>query len=82
MKKIKKIMAILGIVFLAGLYLSTIVFALIGSERSLTLLRASIYLTITVPVFLYAMMLVYRLLSHNSQNNHNESNNPLDDEQN
>lgn len=80
MKRFKKILALLGIIFLAGLYLSTIVFALIDSEYSLTLLKASIYLTITVPVVLYAMIMIYRLLANH--NNDKSKDNTLDNEQN
>ncbi|MDE6312422.1 MAG: hypothetical protein K2M46_02195 [Lachnospiraceae bacterium] len=69
MKKLKKIAAILGIVVLAGLYLSTLIFALMDSEKSLQLLQASIYLTITFPVVLYGIQLIYKLLH---KNHHNE----------
>ena len=69
MKKIRKILAILGIVVLAGLYLSTLVFALMDSEKSLQMLQGSLYLTITFPVVLYGIQLIWRLafsLSHQS----------------
>lgn len=62
MKKAKKIMAVLGIIILAGLYISTLVFALMDSEYSMKLLQASIYLTITFPVILYGIVLIYKLL--------------------
>lgn len=62
MKKLKKLLAILGIILLAGLYLSTLIFALMDSEESIKLLQASIYLTITFPVILYAISLIYKLL--------------------
>lgn len=62
MKKLKKIFAIIGIIVLAGLYLSTLIFALMDSEESIKLLQASIYLTITFPVILYAISLIYKLL--------------------
>lgn len=67
LKKVKKILALLGIVILAGLYLSTIVFALMDSEQSLKLLQASIYLTITFPVVLYGIELIYKLLHKNKE---------------
>ena len=62
MKKAKKIMAVLGIIILAGLYISTLVFALMDSEYSMKLLQVSIYLTITFPVILYGIVLIYKLL--------------------
>ena len=67
MKKIRKILAILGIVVLAGLYLSTLVFALMDSEKSLQMLQGSLYLTITFPVVLYGIQLIYKLLHKNQE---------------
>ena len=58
----KRILAILGVILLAGLYVSTLIFAFIGSELAFTLLKASILLTIIVPGLLYAMILVYNYL--------------------
>lgn len=62
MKKTKRILALAGALLLFSMYGMTIVFALIGSENSLKLLRASIACTVIVPVFLYAYILVYRVL--------------------
>ena len=42
MKKIKQILAILGCILLVGLYVSTLIFALIGSEDTMKLFRASV----------------------------------------
>lgn len=62
MKKTKRILALLGAIILFAMYGITIIFALIGSEYSLKCLRASIACTVIIPVFLYAYMLVYRVL--------------------
>ena len=62
MKKLKQIFALTGALLLFALYAATLVFALIGSEHARTLLKASIACTVIVPVFLYAYMLVYRIL--------------------
>lgn len=62
MKKVKKILAILGIVLLAGLYVSTLVFALMDGELSFRLLQISIFCTIAVPVLLYVCNMLYKLL--------------------
>ncbi len=59
----KRILAIIGIILLAGLYLSTVIFALIESPLASTLFKASILLTIAVPCLLYAMILVYNYLN-------------------
>lgn len=61
MKKTKQILAILGVILLAGMYVSTLVLAFIDQSRSLGLLKASIALTILVPVLLYAYTLIFKL---------------------
>lgn len=62
MKKIKRILAGAGALILAGMYISTLIFALIGSPETLNWLKASIACTILLPVLLYAYILVYRML--------------------
>lgn len=64
MKKIKQILAILGCILLVGLYVSTLVFALIGSEDTMNLFRASVYATVVVPVLIWAYSFIYRLLKN------------------
>ena len=49
MKKTKQILAIIGVVLLVALYVSTLVFALIGSDFATNCLKASIYATVVVP---------------------------------
>ena len=58
----KRILSIIGIILLVGLYLSTLIFALIDSPMASTLFKASVLLTIAVPCLLYAMILVYKYL--------------------
>lgn len=58
----KRILAIIGIVLLVGMYLSTLIFVLIDSELAFTLFKASVLLTIAVPCLLYAIILIYRAL--------------------
>ena len=43
MKKLKQITALIGVIALAGLYVSTLVLALIGSEQCINLLKAAVY---------------------------------------
>lgn len=62
MKKTKRILAILGIILLASLYVATLVFAIIGSENAMNWFRASVYATVVVPVLIWAYGFVYRLL--------------------
>ena len=64
MKKGKQILAIIGIALLIALYLSTLVFAMIGSPDTMGWFKASIYATVIVPVLIWAYALVYRLLKN------------------
>lgn len=68
MKKVKRIIAMVGVIALLALYVSTVVLACIGSEQALNLLKAAIYSTVVLPVLLWAYSLIYRLLrDHYSQ---------------
>lgn len=64
MKKTKQILAIIGVILLVALYVSTLVFALIGSDFTTSCLKASIYATVVVPVLIWAYTMVYRLLKN------------------
>lgn len=63
MKKIKRVFALISAILLAGMYLSTLVFALMKNENASNMLMASIICTVIVPVLLYAYTLMYRVLS-------------------
>ena len=66
MKKLKQILALIGVVLLVCMYAATLIFALIDSPAASGLFRASVAATILVPVLLYAFILVARLLKdHN-----------------
>ena len=62
MKKLKQITALIGVIALVGLYVSTLVLALIGSEEAINLLKVAVYATIVLPVLLWAYSFIYRLL--------------------
>lgn len=59
----KRIFAILAIVLLAGLYLSTLIFSLMDSDLAFGMFKASLLMTIAVPCLLYAMTLVYKFFN-------------------
>jgi len=67
MKKMKRIVALIGVILLLSLYALTIVGALTASPNSAALFQASIYSTIVVPIMLYAYILVYRVVKKDSQ---------------
>lgn len=68
MKKIQRILALLGVFLLVGLYGSTMFFAVSGSPNATVFLKASIACTIIVPVFLYANILIYKYLKNKNEN--------------
>ncbi len=67
MKKVKRILAWIGLVLIALMYALTLVFALIQHPMSKNLLMAAIFCTIAVPVIIYAMELVTRNLRKKSE---------------
>ena len=64
MHKLTRIFALIGAILLAGLYICTLIFALIDSAYTSDLLKAAIASTIILPVLLYAYILIYRLAKH------------------
>lgn len=58
--KAKQILAIIAIVLLVGMYVSSLVFALIGSDWAQPFLQASVYMTMLVPIVLYAFTLAWK----------------------
>lgn len=60
--KVKRIAALLGAALLVALYLLTLIFALLDNPNWFSWFQASIFCTVAVPVFIYAMQLIYKLL--------------------
>ncbi len=75
MKKLKQITALIGVIALAGLYVSTLVLALIGSTEAINLLKAAVYATIVLPVLLWAYSFIYRMMK-GKQNDSGNDNTP------
>lgn len=73
MKKVKQILAIIGVIFLLAMYAFTLIVALAGghSEQTQRLLVASIVCTFIVPILLWAYSLVYRLVKRSNERNKN-----------
>lgn len=61
MKKTQRILAIIGIVLLLGLYLSTLVFALLGKDF-FPVFMASLFSSFVVPTLIWAYGFVYKLI--------------------
>lgn len=66
MKKVKQILALIGVIILIGLYAATIVCALSGSEDFMNLLMASIYASVIIPVLMWAYSFIYKLIKKDS----------------
>ncbi|MCQ2499866.1 MAG: hypothetical protein MJ117_00805 [Lachnospiraceae bacterium] len=67
MQKLKRIFALLGVILLLVMYGSTLVFALMNHPNAGSMLMGSIYCTIIVPVFLYAVLLVARVIREKNE---------------
>lgn len=65
--KLKRVLAVLGIAVLAGMYLLSLVFAVIDHPLKSSLLSASLYATVVIPVLLYVFLFVTRLLRRNGK---------------
>ncbi len=62
MQKIRRIAALIGAVLLVGMYVITLVFALMSSPAAQNMLMASIICTVVIPVMIYAMQMASRVL--------------------
>jgi ACR3 family arsenite efflux pump ArsB len=69
MKKSKRILAIIGIVMLVGLYVVSLISAIFATEASATLFKVSIFCTIVIPLLLYAYMMLCRVFRKKDDNN-------------
>lgn len=75
MKKVKQILAIIGIVFLVLLYLSTLICAIIDRTETMRLFQASIMATVIIPVLLWAYSFIYKLIKRNAKDQMDEMTN-------
>ena len=62
MKKVKQILAILGIVVLVGMYGITLFCAIFDNSDTMNYLKASIVATVIVPTLLWIYTFIYKLL--------------------
>ena len=60
--KARRILALIGVILLLGLYASTLFCALFAGENFMRLLMASIYATVVIPVLLWAYSFLYNLI--------------------
>lgn len=60
MKKVKRILALIGVVLLVGMYVAAFVSAFFKTSQAMILFKASLAATVMVPIVIYAYSLVYR----------------------
>lgn len=73
MKKVKRILAILTVVFLLSLIGINVYAAFTASPASHALFQASLYSIVVIPIMIYGYILVYRLLKRYAEDkNHTE----------
>ncbi|MCD7745702.1 MAG: hypothetical protein LUI13_10545 [Lachnospiraceae bacterium] len=61
-QKLKRVAAMVGVILLVGMYVTTLILAFSSSPQAQNLLMASIVCTVVIPVLIYAMELVARVL--------------------
>lgn len=67
MKTLKRILALAGVVIIVGLYVTTLVIALVGGENSGKFLIASIVATVVIPTLLYIFNWLYNMIKEDTQ---------------
>lgn len=60
--KIKRILALVGVIVLVGMYLLTLILAFVDPTASKYWLKAAILTTLILPILLYAMVMLDRFL--------------------
>ncbi len=71
MNKSKRILAIIGIVLLVGLYVVSLISAIFVTEASATLFKVSIFCTIVIPLLIYVYMMLCRVFRKKDNNDVN-----------
>ena len=65
MKKSRQILAILGIVLLVGLYLATLILAILG-KNFFPLFMASLFASMALPMLIWLYGFIYKRVKKNS----------------
>ena len=67
MKKLKRIGALTLVILLIGLSILTLISAFFTTKETSALFNASMFCMVTIPFFLFAYMLVYRIIKKNNE---------------
>lgn len=68
MQKAKKVLAIIGVIILVALYITTLVSAILATPATKDFFVASLLATIMIPILLYVYLLIYRLITGKTDN--------------
>ena len=60
--KVKRIMAVIGIIILVGLYITTLILAIFGNEHTNSWFMACIAATVIIPIMIWVYSWLYKLL--------------------
>lgn len=71
MDKIKRILAIIAIILLVGMYATTLVIALIGGPTLMTYLGISIAATLIIPILLFCGIEMAKKIKEKKEDNNN-----------
>ena len=62
MKKAKQILAIIGVILLVALYVTTLIFAITDNTGTMSMFGASVVATVVITVLIWAYTFIIRLL--------------------
>lgn len=71
--KLRRILAAAGICLLLGLYVTTLICAIIQTPFTHQLFQASLYGTFVIPVILYAFMIAIKISGKDKKNDNKNS---------
>ena len=73
MKKTKRILALIGVILLVGLYITTLVLAIVDSSATMDLFRGSIFATVVSATIIWAYTYIYQLFSKKKDHDDSDS---------
>ena len=74
MKKLKRIGALILVILLIGLSILTLISAFFATPETSALFNASMFTMVTIPFFIFAYMLIYRVIKKNNNSNETDKN--------
>lgn len=72
--KLKRIIALAGVVILGLLYIATFISAILTTPATPGMFKACVFATIAIPVMMYGYLLIYKLSKNRAEANKKEFN--------